>query len=326
MLHLQPRIKLLRSAPLLLVLVAIATSCTSPQATAPDATPSVAVNAETDSSSEVSEAIAVQSPNGETSDSAQTVEHEQSQDAASSETVEPSPKPAEKPSPDPEDALSPGRHCFSLENAVLTETIRLNVDGASQVYGDVAGSVHNEEVGYYTGYRSQLVGSLEGGALSVDVKTWIEYDVQEEAQNWTVSSERLTTDRETLMAVDCAEVKDRFASAEGLEGSELTEFANTVHRKRVSFEPGASSATVENAVVRGDRDLYLLGAQGGQTMTLNISALEDNAVFDVVDPSGLILALEKTDEEILLPHTGDYEIIVGGTRGNASYSLTVEIR
>ncbi len=322
MLHLQPRLKPLHSASVLLLLAAIASGCTSTQATAPETTTPATVSAEAEPGPETGPETSKSTGADAVKDAGETIAVQ----SPKAETSKPNPTPAEKPSPAPNNALPPGRHCFSLDNAVLTEAIRLNVDGASQVYGDVAGSVHNDKVGYYTSYRSQLLGALEGGNLSVDVKTWIEYDVQEASQTWTVSSERLTTDRETLTAVDCSDVKERFASAAGLEGAELTEFAENVRRERVSFAPGASSATVENAVVRGDRDLYLLGAQGGQTMTLNISALEENAVFDVVDPSGLILALEKTEDEILLPHTGDYEIIVGGTRGNASYSLTIEIR
>ena len=77
--------------------------------------------------------------------------------------------------------------------------------------------------------------------------------------------------------------------------------------------------------MRGDRDVYLLTADGGQTMTVNITSLEDNAVFDIVTPSGLILDTESMDTRQLLPHRGDYQIIVGGTRGNATYELTVAI-
>lgn len=61
-------------------------------------------------------------------------------------------------------------------------------------------------------------------------------------------------------------------------------------------------------------------------MSLRISALEDNAVFDVVAPSGLLLTAESREAVVVLPHTGDYQIIVGGTRGNASYELVVTRR
>lgn len=101
--------------------------------------------------------------------------------------------------------------------------------------------------------------------------------------------------------------------------------------KRVRFAKGKHSAIVSNSVVRGDRDTYILGAGAGQTMTVKITSLEDNAVFQIETPDGEYLdgagetddAMEFTGE---LPAKGDYKIIVGGTRGNASYNLTVSIQ
>ena len=60
-------------------------------------------------------------------------------------------------------------------------------------------------------------------------------------------------------------------------------------------------------------------------MNLTITSLEDNAVFDVYGPNEVELAGEATSVSISLPSDGMYTIIVGGTRGNASYDLTVEI-
>jgi hypothetical protein len=37
------------------------------------------------------------------------------------------------------------------------------------------------------------------------------------------------------------------------------------------------------------------------------------------------LLTEGQNESVLLPETGDYQIIVGGTRGNATYTLDVAI-
>ncbi|MEA5464938.1 hypothetical protein [Leptothoe sp. PORK10 BA2] len=112
----------------------------------------------------------------------------------------------------------------------------------------------------------------------------------------------------------------------GLEASGLIEHATAVHRKEVSFAAGKSSATVSNGVVRGHQDVYDLRASGGQKMNLSITSTEDNAVFHLVSPSGDILAQEARNETIVLPDTGDYHVIVGGTRGNASYDLTIGIQ
>lgn len=96
--------------------------------------------------------------------------------------------------------------------------------------------------------------------------------------------------------------------------------------RRIQFARGSSSAVVENAVVRGTRDTYLLGAKAGQKMTVSITSVENNAVFDIISPQQKILKQEATSWSIKLPTTGDYRIVVGGTRGNATYKLRVEIK
>lgn len=96
--------------------------------------------------------------------------------------------------------------------------------------------------------------------------------------------------------------------------------------RRIQFARGTSSAVVEDAVVRGTRDTYLLGARARQRMTVNISSVEQNAVFDVVAPNGRVIKQEATSFSGALPVNGDYRIVVGGTRGNATYRLQVSIR
>ena len=95
--------------------------------------------------------------------------------------------------------------------------------------------------------------------------------------------------------------------------------------ERVEFLPGQYGTALSNSVVRGERAVYLLDAEAGQSLVLNITSLEDNAVYDVFGPSGALLAVEVTGGAILLPESGDYSIIVGGTRGNASYDLEMYV-
>ncbi len=101
--------------------------------------------------------------------------------------------------------------------------------------------------------------------------------------------------------------------------------------ERLRFAKGTHSTTVSNSVVRGDEDTYILGARAGQTMWVKITSLEKNAVFQIEDPSGGYLTGAGAGDDAMsysgtLPAKGDYKIIVGGTRGNASYKLTVSIR
>lgn len=228
-------------------------------------------------------------------------------------------------------ALAPGDYCYQKATDVETVNVRLAIDSADRVTGDVQGSVHNEANAYYTSYYQSIDGTIDGSNLNLDVATWIEYDYQNEQQTWKVSDRELTfgapgTQSDSLSKESCDLVNKVFQNEDGLEGRDLIDSGTTVHTKEVFFEPGKTGAAVSNAVIRGERDLYRLTAQGGQQMYLLISSLENNARFDVVGPTGRILARETGEDNILLPHTGEYQIIVGGTRGNATYDLEIEIQ
>lgn len=102
--------------------------------------------------------------------------------------------------------------------------------------------------------------------------------------------------------------------------------------KKVRFARGTSSATFKNSVIRGERDRYHVGASQGQTMRVKITSLEKNAVFQIYF-AGEQEALEGAGEEDdatnwsgELPADNEYVIVVGGTRGNASYTLTISVR
>lgn len=98
--------------------------------------------------------------------------------------------------------------------------------------------------------------------------------------------------------------------------------------QRLQFAAGATEAMVENAVVRGTEDRYLVFAQAGQTMRVALTSLEDNAVFTLRAPNGTVLVNQTVAArqwEGRLPQTGDYVIIVAPTRGNATYQMVVTI-
>ena len=99
--------------------------------------------------------------------------------------------------------------------------------------------------------------------------------------------------------------------------------------RRIRFERGRTTTVIKDAVVRGDRDRYILRARAGQTLTVHITSVEENAVFDIYRPGGK-LTLENAQESMdwtgTLPRSGDYIIEVGGTRGNASYVLELTVR
>jgi hypothetical protein len=104
--------------------------------------------------------------------------------------------------------------------------------------------------------------------------------------------------------------------------------AQAPQAQRIRFRQGANSATIKNAIVRGEPPkTYVLGAGKGQKMTLRITSLEKNAVLRLIAPNGTIIVDEAKGEKVLnnLPLAGDYTIEVGTERGNASYELYVSI-
>ncbi|WP_413167297.1 hypothetical protein ACL6C3_11445 [Capilliphycus salinus ALCB114379] len=216
---------------------------------------------------------------------------------------QPARQPLQKPNPVAQNTNNNqfSGYCFSLENDTLSSVARIYIEKENQVTGHVNATIHNEQEGYYSSYFQTLNGTKQGNNLKLNITTKIELDTQKTQENWRLEGDSLNTGREVYQRVPCLV-------------------------SRIRFSRGADSATVENSVVRGSRDVYLLDAKGGQKMDVNISSLEKNAVFDIMAPNGEILNSEETQSSLTLPATGRYEIIVGGTRGNASYKLNVKIR
>jgi hypothetical protein len=92
----------------------------------------------------------------------------------------------------------------------------------------------------------------------------------------------------------------------------------------------------DGGVIRGDVDEYLFYAQPGRELWVGISAEEDNAVFQLYgEVEGTWTALIGADEgddttewQDILPDggTGQFKIVVGSVRGNASYLLQTEFQ
>ncbi|MEL6776681.1 MAG: hypothetical protein AAFO06_05445 [Cyanobacteria bacterium J06597_16] len=235
-------------------------------------------------------------------------------------------KPTAKPAPTPVmPAIAPGKYCYESSDENQDIQVRLVIATNDQVSGIVQGAIHNDKESYYTSYHRAVNGTIDGSNLNVDVVTWIEYDKQNKQETWRVSPTALTVDKDTLSKASCEAVDKAFENYVDTGDEALSTYANKGQIQEIFFKAGNSGTTVSNAVIRGDRDIYTLIAQGGQQMALSITSLEDNAVFDVVGPTGFVLSDEQTEGNIFLPHTGEYTIIVGGTRGNASYDLSVAI-
>lgn len=99
--------------------------------------------------------------------------------------------------------------------------------------------------------------------------------------------------------------------------------------QRISFAPGAISATLLGDVAAHVSDDYILSAAAGQTMTVVIDSPNNNVLLTIVGADGIPLTnglmSGATNWQGELPATQDYTIRAIGTEAPASYTLTVTI-
>ncbi len=208
--------------------------------------------------------------------------------------------------------LAPGTYCYSAKTKTLDANATVNISATNKVNGTVQATIQNPAESYYTSYQQTLTGELAGDKAKLRIVTKIENDTQNTQATWTITESTLNTGRESFTRAKC--------------GAKSEETAPTRKSVRINFATGTNSKTIEQSVIRGERDTYLVGAKRGQRMNLKITSLEKNAEFDVIAPDGKTIKEGVTTWSSKLPANGDYQIVVGGTRGNASYKLTVEIK
>jgi hypothetical protein len=140
------------------------------------------------------------------------------------------------------------------------------------------------------------------------------------------------------------QVKIRLMLALLMLGAFLTGVAAAGVSEAVSFAKGSNSTLIAASVIRGESDQYFLTAKAGQKMEVNLTAQENNAAFTIYQPgykagkdadgileikgSALPGAGEGEDATTWkgdLPKSGKYLVLVGPTRGNATYKLKISI-
>lgn len=103
--------------------------------------------------------------------------------------------------------------------------------------------------------------------------------------------------------------------------------ANSAHR--IQFAAGATSATVRGNLAASESDQYLLRAQAGQTLSLNLAFSQGQAILVVWGQDGDVLLsdhAEASSFQMVLPTTQDYYIQVHGRPdGSTAYTMTVTI-
>ncbi len=102
-------------------------------------------------------------------------------------------------------------------------------------------------------------------------------------------------------------------------------------QERIKFNKGEYYTTVYGGIARGETYAYVVGASSGQFMTITVMSPEDNAVFYILRTDTWQYMSGATEDnptkrwEGVLPTTGDYQIVVGSSRGGSEYSLQVVI-
>ena len=102
--------------------------------------------------------------------------------------------------------------------------------------------------------------------------------------------------------------------------------------RQVRTSSGRFDGVQSGSVIRGERARHTVNAKAGQTLNVDITSDEDNAVFQVYLPGekgALPGAGEMDDAKKFsgkVPTDGEYIIVVGPTRGNATYKLSYSVK
>jgi hypothetical protein len=96
---------------------------------------------------------------------------------------------------------------------------------------------------------------------------------------------------------------------------------------RIQFAPGATDAEISGQVAAGETAVYVLGAQAGQQMRIDLMTQDETARLEVQDSEGGWLDGQVTPTlwQGQLPATADYVIRVHGGDALADYTLLVII-
>ena len=83
-------------------------------------------------------------------------------------------------------------------------------------------------------------------------------------------------------------------------------------------------------MISGERDRYTLDLQPGETLDVQVTALESNAVFTILGPDRAPIPGTQEGQDITqwsapISVGGVYAILVGPTRGSAMYTLKVQV-
>ncbi len=218
-------------------------------------------------------------------------------------------------------------------------------DGA---YGTLKGTIKNGLI--YADYNFSIEGSnqIEEMVFKLNKTTLVEgvgeLITTPKGKSVIKDSSKLEWTKE-FNAIDCSKLQQVHTENQISDVAEPSASKSIQQNEgEIHFLKGATSTTIEGSAIRGSLNEYQLMANAGQWVEIKISSLEDNAVFQFSNFQygiGQDVQFEgaKDGDDAKywygqLPNPGYSKdgkqnaltIVVGGTRGNATYTLTVTIK
>ena len=113
--------------------------------------------------------------------------------------------------------------------------------------------------------------------------------------------------------------------------AEAAEVIDGITNQRVSFSPGANSATVEASITGYETVDYLLNVKAGQAMNVSMATPSTAAYFNILEPGETDVAMHigsvnGNQYEGLTSKSGDYRIRVYQMRSAARRNETATYR
>lgn len=227
--------------------------------------------------------------------------------------------------------LEPGPYCFTSKDSSQSSKLELLI-AADQT---LTGKLETTDNYAKTNNKNDLaIISRFAGVVKDNNKLEVSIIEQQSNQQpgkqsqevWQMEVESLQTKGLKFAKVNCAMfINSDNYSHKNQESSQTSEATTQDQPIRVEFAANTNSQILENSLIRGTRAIYVVNARQNQTMTLKVTSVEDNAVFDLISPDGNYLETELKDFSLTLPKDGDYQVIVGSTRGNTTYKLMLQI-
>ncbi|MGE5140093.1 MAG: hypothetical protein ACM3JD_11570 [Rudaea sp.] len=99
--------------------------------------------------------------------------------------------------------------------------------------------------------------------------------------------------------------------------------------RRIQFQPGATTATVQGSLPAGGTDRWVVNAAGGQMMQAGVAVTSGQAILVVFGADGNVLQSDHAESPVFngtLPTTQDYTLDVRGSPNAATnYTLSITI-